>query len=47
MNELFDYHIEPLLVEYLRVEYDEKGIKQHLNEARKEFKLKKDNDTNS
>ncbi|MCK9467599.1 MAG: AAA family ATPase [Candidatus Absconditabacterales bacterium] len=39
MNELFDFHIEPLLTEYLRVEYDEKGIKQHLNEARKTFKF--------
>ena len=41
MNELFDFHIEPLLTEYLRVEYDEKGIKQHLEEARKEFRLEK------
>ena len=39
MNELFDLHIEPLLTEYLRVEYDEKGIKKHLNEARKVFRL--------
>lgn len=41
MNELFDLHIEPLLTEYLRVEYDEKGIKQHLEEARKKFRLEK------
>lgn len=39
MNELFDFHIEPLLREYLRVEYDEKGINQHIIEARKIFKL--------
>ena len=41
MNELFTFHIEPLLTEYLRVEFDEKGIKQHLEESRKKFKLDK------
>ncbi len=41
MDELFDFHIEPLLTEYLRVEFDEKGIKQHLEEARKNFRLEK------
>lgn len=41
MNELFNFHIEPLLKEYLRVEFDEKGIKHHLEESRKKFKLDK------
>jgi 5-methylcytosine-specific restriction protein B len=47
LNELFEYHIEPLLIEYLRVEYDEIGIKKNIQEARKKFKLESHNDKNS
>lgn len=39
MNDLFEFHIEPLLTEYLRATYDEKDINKHLEEARKEFKI--------
>jgi 5-methylcytosine-specific restriction protein B len=41
MNELFEYHIEPLLTEYLRTAYAEQEIKKKIDEARKIFKLKK------
>jgi len=44
MNELFEYHIEPLLVEYMRTIYDDKEVKTKINEAKKIFKLEKYND---
>jgi 5-methylcytosine-specific restriction protein B len=39
LNELFEFHLEPLLTEYLRVVYDEQNIKKYITEAQKKFKL--------
>jgi 5-methylcytosine-specific restriction protein B len=47
MNKLFSYHIEPLLSEYLRSEFDEEQIRTHLDEIKKQFTIEKNNDNNS
>ncbi|SFP99402.1 McrB family protein [Hydrogenimonas thermophila] len=39
LNELFEFHLEPLLTEYLRVVYDEQNIKKYITEAQKKFRL--------
>ena len=39
MNKLFDYHIEPLLSEYLRSEYNEEDIEKHVKNLKNHFKL--------
>jgi 5-methylcytosine-specific restriction protein B len=45
LKNLFEFHIEPLLVEYLRAEYDKNKIDEKVNEAKKRFKI--ENDKNS
>ncbi len=39
MNKLFDYHIEPVLSEYLRSEYNEEDIEKHVKNLKNYFKL--------
>ena len=39
LNELFEYHLDPLLREYLRSEYDESGIKSNISHLKNVFKL--------
>ena len=39
LNELFEFHLEPLPTEYLRVVYDEQNIKKYITEAQKKFRL--------
>jgi hypothetical protein len=36
---VFDYHIEPLLSEYLRSEYNEEDIEKHVKNLKNHFKL--------
>jgi len=45
LKNLFEFHIEPLLVEYLRAEYDKDDIDKKVNKAKKRFKI--ENDKNS
>lgn len=39
MNKLFDYHMESVLSEYLRSEYNEEDIEKHVKNLKNHFKL--------
>ena len=45
LKSLFEFYIEPLLVEYLRAEYNKNDIDEKVNKAKKRFKI--ENDKNS
>jgi len=44
LKELFDYHIAPLIREYLRTEYNEDEIDKHLKEMKNIFSIKDKSD---
>ena len=50
LNSLFDNHIEPILTEYLRLNYEEIEIESKISEAKKKFQFetsKNENNSNS